>query len=149
MDVDFLRFRKHGGASTIDMQFVRTATGYRAATLKRKLYEMFLAMAIQSRYSKREILRAYLACAFFGSGLIGADMAARKFFGKNAAELQLEEAALISALLACPRPLQPPPAWEAKVERRKRYALQIYSSSEAALSGPYEDSLRRKAPSST
>ena len=140
--VNILRRRKHGGASTIDMQFVRTVTGYRAATLKRKLYEMLLALAIQSRYSKREILRAYLACAFFGSGLIGADMAARKFFDKDACELQLEEAALISALLACPRPLQPPPAWEAKVDRRKRYALHIYSSSKAAFNGPYEDSLR-------
>jgi Transglycosylase/N-acetylmuramoyl-L-alanine amidase len=144
---NLVRSKRHGGASTIDMQFVRTATGYRASTLKRKLYEALLAIAIQFRYDKREILRAYLACAFFGSGIIGADMAAQKIFQKDANELRLEEAALISAMLACPRPLRAPPAWESRVERRRRYAIHVYSSSKTAYSGPYEDSLRRKPAS--
>lgn len=42
-------FRSHGGASTIDMQFVRTCTGYKERTLTRKLYEMLLAVIIQFR----------------------------------------------------------------------------------------------------
>jgi hypothetical protein len=146
--VNLVRARRHGGASTIDMQFVRTVTGYRAPTLRRKLYEALLALAIQFRYSKRQVLRAYLACAFFGSGIIGSDMAARKFFQKDANDLRLEEAALIGALLACPRPLQPPPAWAARIERRRQYAIHVYQSSKTAFSGPYEDSLRRKPPSS-
>ena len=93
-------------------------------------------------------LRAYLACAYFGSGIIGADMAARKLFQKDANDLWLEEAALISAMLTYPRPLEPPVTWELKVERRKRYAIHVYSSSKAVYSGPYEDSLRCKISSS-
>src|SRR4051794_3820061 len=55
-----LAFRSHGGASTIDMQFVRTATDYRDLTLRRKCYEMLLAWIIQFRYDKLEIFRSYL-----------------------------------------------------------------------------------------
>ncbi|HEY9154188.1 MAG TPA: transglycosylase domain-containing protein, partial [Opitutaceae bacterium] len=73
--VKALFFQKHGGASTIDMQFVRTATGFRERTLKRKFYEIFLSVLIQFRYPKRTILRSYLRCAFFGSHLIGASKA--------------------------------------------------------------------------
>src|SRR5260370_30708064 len=52
-----LTFRRHGGASTIDMQFVRTVTGYKELTITRKLYEMLLSILIQYRYSKIVILR--------------------------------------------------------------------------------------------
>src|SRR5262245_33638723 len=44
--------QRHGGASTIDMQFVRTATDYRELTLRRKVYEVLLAVLIQFRYTK-------------------------------------------------------------------------------------------------
>ena len=131
-------WRKFGGASTIDMQFVRTATGYKKNTMGRKLYELFLAKVIQSRYGKLEILRSYLACAFFGSGLIGADMAAQKMFGKNAEELGLEEASLIAAMLACPRPLNGSPGWELKVRRRAAYGMKVYGSRRQSFTGPYE-----------
>jgi transglycosylase-like protein len=47
-----IRLNRYGGASTIDMQFVRTATGFREKTIKRKLYEILLAMLIQFRYNK-------------------------------------------------------------------------------------------------
>lgn len=121
-----LTFRRHGGASTIDMQFVRTATGYRQKTIRRKLYEMFLVYLIQFRYSKVVILRSYLACAFFGSHLFGADRAARKVYGRNANELSAEEAAALAAMLVYPRPSSPTPAWELKVQRRARYGIRIY-----------------------
>lgn len=45
-----ITFRRHGGASTIDMQFVRTSTGYKERTIARKLYEILLAFIIQFRY---------------------------------------------------------------------------------------------------
>jgi len=72
-----LTFRRHGGASTIDMQFVRTCTGYRELTLGRKVYEMLLAVLIQFRYSKIAILRSYLNCAYFGAQPRGASSAAQ------------------------------------------------------------------------
>jgi hypothetical protein len=130
--------RKHGGASTIDMQFVRTVTGFRAPTMKRKIYEAFLALAIQSRHEKLEILRSYLACAFFGSGLIGAGAAANRIFNKHADQLTIEEASLISAMLAYPRPLNGLPRWEQRARRRSAYAVEVYVSRKRRLAGPYE-----------
>jgi monofunctional glycosyltransferase len=123
-----ITFRRHGGASTIDMQFVRTATGYRQRVLKRKLYEMLLAWLIQFRYSKILILRSYLACAFFGSHLVGADAAARRLFNHPATELTLDEAAVVAAMLVYPRPRIPTAAWTSKVDRRAKYGKRIYIS---------------------
>ncbi len=130
--------RKHGGASTIDMQFVRTVTGFRAPTVTRKVYEALLAMAIQFRHKKLEILRSYLACAYFGSGLIGADAAAQRMFNKKADLLVIEEASLISAMLAYPRPLNGLPRWELRAQRRANYAVAVFAARERRLAGPYE-----------
>jgi membrane peptidoglycan carboxypeptidase len=121
-----MTFRRHGGASTIDMQFVRTATGYRQRTLRRKLYEIFLATIIQFRYSKIVILRSYLACAFFGSHLIGANVASKKLYGCNADDLQIDQAAELAAMLVYPRPRLPTANWRIKVERRAEYGKRIY-----------------------
>jgi N-acetyl-anhydromuramyl-L-alanine amidase AmpD len=130
--------RNHGGASTIDMQFVRTVTGFRAPTMKRKIYEAFLALVIQLRHKKLEILRSYLACAFFGSHLIGADAAARTVFNKNADRLSIEEASFVSAMLAYPRPLNELPRWEQRARRRAIYAVAVFASRKGRLAGPYE-----------
>lgn len=132
------RGRKHGGASTIDMQFVRTVTGFRAPTIGRKIYEALLAVVIQFRYTKLEILRSYLACAFFGSGLIGANAAAQKIFNKNADQLSFEEASFISAMLAYPRPLHGSPRWKQRARRRAAYAVAVFASLKGRLVGPYE-----------
>lgn len=118
--------RRHGGASTIDMQFVRTVTGYKALTLKRKLYECLLATIIQRRYTKIQILRSYLNCAFFGSHLVGADKAAHRIFGEAAKALSDEQAAFIAAMLVCPKPIQPTSEWESRVQRRAQYGYSIY-----------------------
>jgi len=136
--VKALTGRKHGGASTIDMQFVRTVTGFRAPTITRKLYEGFLALAIQPRHKKLEILRSYLACAYFGSGLIGANAAARTTFNKDADRLSIEEASLISAMLAYPRPLHALPRWEQRARRRAAYAVTVFAGRKRRLAGPYE-----------
>jgi len=130
--------RKHGGASTIDMQFVRTVTGFREPTIKRKIYEAFLALAIQFRYKKLEILRSYLDCAYFGSGLIGANAAAQRIFDKNADELSIEEASFISAMLAYPRPLDGLPRWERRARRRAVYGVAVFSSRKCRLAGRNE-----------
>jgi membrane peptidoglycan carboxypeptidase len=121
-----LTFRKHGGASTIDMQFVRTATGYYEYTLRRKTYEMLLAWLIQFKYTKVEILRFYLRRAFFGSHLYGAEKASKVHFGKDLTGLSDKEAAMIAAMLVYPRPRRPTSVWAAKVERRSNYILARY-----------------------
>lgn len=119
-------FRRHGGASTIDMQFVRTCTGYKQRTFKRKIYEIFLAVLLQFRYSKVHILRSYLACAFFGSKLKGSEAAARKLYGKRPDDLSVEEAAFLVSMLVYPRPLKPSDKWESRVQRRANYGVRLY-----------------------
>lgn len=123
-------FRRHGGASTIDMQLVRTATGYKQRTVSRKIYEIFLATLIQFKYSKIVILRSYLACAYFGSRLHGANRAADALFKKTANELSMEEAAQVASLLVYPRPLKEGLPWQLKVQRRARYGQRVYVSNE-------------------
>jgi len=119
--VKLLRLKKHGGASTIDMQFVRMATGYYERTFRRKLYEILLAFLIQFKYSKIEILRYYLRHAFFGSHLYGIEKASKAVFGKHPIILSPSEAAFIAAMLVYPRPRQATPQWAAKVQRRSQF----------------------------
>jgi membrane peptidoglycan carboxypeptidase len=122
-----LTFQRHGGASTIDMQFVRTATGYKDRTLTRKLYELLLSRIIQFRYSKIVILRSYLRCAFFGSHLTGADRVARELYGAwSASDLDLDQAAEVAAMLVYPRPLNPTEGWSRNVRRRAGYGKRVY-----------------------
>lgn len=121
-------FRRHGGASTIDMQFVRTVTGYKSRTIARKIYEIVLASIIQYRYSKIVILRAYLDVAFFGSHLFGADRAAQALYGVAARDLSLEQAASMAAMLVYPRPLRSNDRWQSKVARRARYGMAVHAA---------------------
>jgi membrane peptidoglycan carboxypeptidase len=124
-----ITFQRHGGASTIDMQFVRTATGYYDHNLRRKLYEMLLAILVQYKYSKIEISRSYLNIAFFGSHIYGVRSAANSMFKKESWELDYltpQEAATIAAMLIYPRPLVPIQAWTDKVSQRAQYILMLY-----------------------
>jgi membrane peptidoglycan carboxypeptidase len=122
-----LTFQRFGGASTIDMQLVRTATDYRQPTLRRKLYEMLLALIIQKRYNKFEILRSYLECAFYGSHLIGIHAASTDVFGVwSQFELSFDQSAELAAMLVYPRPLEPTARWRANVSRRAEYAKRLY-----------------------
>lgn len=127
-------FRKHGGASTIDMQFVRTRTGYKTRKLTRKSYEMLLAYFLQFRMGKLAILRAYLQIMYLGSGLYGVDSAARKVFEKPIYLLNIEEAAFIAAMMVYPRPLNPTPNWREIVQRRANYGLRLFRT----LGGRYK-----------
>lgn len=121
-----LTFQRFGGASTIEMQLVRTATGYRQLTVRRKLYEMLLALVIQYRYNKFDILRSYLSCAFFGSGLHGSDQAATQIYGEYPGLLPFDQAAELAAMLVYPKPLFPTPEWWRKVRIRATYGKLRY-----------------------
>jgi penicillin-binding protein 1A len=100
------------GASTITQQLARGLYLTREKKLTRKLQEIVLALEIERRYSKDEILEAYLNQVYYGSnehGLQswGAQMAARNFFGKDAKALTLAEAALLAGLPKNPRDYSP------------------------------------------
>jgi membrane peptidoglycan carboxypeptidase len=121
--VKLISRQKHGGASTIEMQFVRTQTGYRQSTLRRKVYEMWLAFLLQYRMEKKEILRSYLSVVYLGTGLIGVKPTAYELFNKSLEQLSDYEAAFIVSLMVYPRPRSQPASWKQRVERRAAYGL--------------------------
>lgn len=94
------------GGSTITQQLARltllSEDERQQRTLLRKLREALLAVLIRARYSKDEVLAAYLNEAYFGNLAYGAEAAARAYFGKSARDLDLSESALLAGLLQNP-----------------------------------------------
>lgn len=86
------------GASTITQQLARNVFLSREKTFQRKISEIILALRIEHNYSKDEILDMYLNEVPYGSNAYGIESASETFFGKNANELTLDEAALLAAL---------------------------------------------------
>ena len=99
---DLREGRKAQGGSTITQQLARQSFLTREKRLWRKLREIALARRIERMYSKDEILELYLNKVYFGDGLYGAEAAARGYFGKSAADLDLAEAALLTGLVNAP-----------------------------------------------
>ncbi|MBY0551686.1 MAG: PBP1A family penicillin-binding protein [Candidatus Obscuribacterales bacterium] len=94
------------GASTITQQLARNL--YIKApdrSYTRKLYEAFLALQIESRYKKDEILQAYLNEIYFGNGAYGIERAANKYFNKHASKLTISESAFLAGLVRSPSAL--------------------------------------------
>ncbi|MFN6941361.1 MAG: biosynthetic peptidoglycan transglycosylase [Parvibaculum sp.] len=120
-----ITLRRHGGASTIDMQFVRTVAERYEYSFYRKFREVMLSVLIQFPAEKVVIIRSYLELAYFGNGLRGADAAAMAMFGRNAGALRGYDAAFIAAMLVYPRPANPTGRWHEKVNRRAIYGLKI------------------------
>jgi penicillin-binding protein 1A len=86
------------GGSTITQQLARDLFLSRERTFGRKGREALLAMEIERQYTKDEILYFYLNQTYYGHNAYGAEAAARVYFGKNAKDLTLEEAAMIAGL---------------------------------------------------
>lgn len=122
-----VRNKKHGGASTIDMQLVRTITGFKDLTVYRKFYEVILAVLLNFKFSKKQIIMCYLRNAFFGSRLIGAEKAA-SFFNKSVCELTVDESACLAAMLLRPKPLIPSDKWFESIRVRALYAKRFRGS---------------------
>lgn len=89
------------GASTLTMQTVKLATGIDGG-LGQKAHQAWLALRLDRHAGKEAVLTAYLNRAPYGRNLTGAEAAARRYFGKPALELTLEEAALIAGLPKAP-----------------------------------------------
>jgi 1A family penicillin-binding protein len=99
---DLREGRKAQGGSTITQQLARQSFLTREKKLWRKVREIALARRIERMYTKDEILELYLNKVYFGDGLYGAEAAARGYFGKSAADLDLAEAALLAGLVNAP-----------------------------------------------
>lgn len=95
------------GASTLTQQLAKTLFLSPRKTLNRKIREALLAIQIERRYTKDEILALYLNQVYFGSGAYGVEAAARSFFGKPAKQLNLAESALIAGMPKAPSRYSP------------------------------------------
>ena len=94
-----------GGASTIEQQLVRTITGRRERTLRRKFSEIMLARKLKRNFSKLDILTAYETVAYFGEGLHGTQNASFRLFRKPATNLDARESAIVASCLVHPIPI--------------------------------------------
>jgi monofunctional biosynthetic peptidoglycan transglycosylase len=108
------------GASTITQQLAKNLWLSPSRSPLRKARETILAWQLERALSKRRILEIYLNVAEFGPGLYGVEAAARRYFGRSAADLGSEEAAKLAASLPNPRswhPGSPNRAYQAHVAR--------------------------------
>jgi len=106
------------GASTITQQLTKTLFLTPRKTLMRKIKEALLALQLERRYTKNEILELYLNQIYFGSGAYGVESAARIFFGKAVKELNLAESALVAGLAKAPSIYSPLINPELAIKRR-------------------------------
>ena len=90
------------GGSTITQQLARNIFLTNSRTFGRKMKEMVLALALERKFSKDQILELYLNRVYFGGGAYGIDAASRRFFGHSADHLSLGEAAIIAGLVKAP-----------------------------------------------
>src|SRR5215204_6521412 len=93
---------KMEGASTITQQLAKNLFLYKDQTYSRKVNEWAVALQIERFYTKRQILEMYMNYHFLGAGAYGFEAGSRTYFGKTLKDLNLEEAALLAAILKSP-----------------------------------------------
>jgi penicillin-binding protein 1A len=97
-----------GGASTLTQQLARNLFLTRERTISRKLREMLLAIDIEKRYTKDQIITMYANQVFLGHGAYGVEAASRLYFDVSASKLTLAQAALLAGMIQSPNRLNNP-----------------------------------------
>jgi penicillin-binding protein 1A len=95
------------GGSSITQQLAKNLFLNNERTLERKINEAFLALWLEARLSKNQILKLYLDRAYMGGGTFGVDAAAQYYFGKSARDVNLAEAAMLAGLFKAPTRFAP------------------------------------------
>jgi penicillin-binding protein 1A len=104
---DVLRRGSAQGGSTITQQLAKNLFLTQERTITRKLQEVVLALWLEHKFAKAQILELYLNRVYFGSGAYGIEGAAQRYFGKSARQLALPEAAMLAGLVQSPSRLAP------------------------------------------
>jgi 1A family penicillin-binding protein len=125
---NFEEGRRAEGGSTITQQLARQSFLSRDKTYRRKLKEVILAAYIENVYDKKDILELYLNKVYFGDGLYGIEAASRGYFAKSAADLSVEQAALLAGLIQSPSSYAPTVNMERAVARRNVVLQAMVSS---------------------
>ena len=95
------------GGSTLSQQLAKNLFLTSERSVTRKIKEVFLAFLLESRFTKREILKLYLDRAYLGGGAYGVEAASQFYFGKSVREVNLAEAALMAGLFKAPSRFAP------------------------------------------
>ncbi|CAN5560768.1 transglycosylase domain-containing protein [soil metagenome] len=108
------------GGSTLTQQLAKNLFLEPDRTIERKAQEFVLAIWLETKFTKDEILQLYMNRVYFGGGAVGIEKAARKYFHKSAREVSLGEAAILAAVLKAPttyNPLVNPDASQARARQ--------------------------------
>ena len=105
------------GGSTLTQQLAKNLFLTQERTVSRKIQEAILALWLEHRYSKDQLLELYLNRVYFGSGAYGIEAAAQKYFGHSARVVTLSEAAVLAGLMKAPTRLAPNRNPEGAAER--------------------------------
>ena len=122
--MDILKRGAAQGGSTITQQLIKQSLLTSEKTFTRKIKEVILALEIEQRYSKDEILGMYLNQIPYGSNAYGIEAASQTFFGKSAKELSLAEAALLASLPNAPTYYSPFGIHTDELKARQEMTLQ-------------------------
>ncbi len=107
------------GGSTLTQQLAKNLFLKPDRTMARKLREAMLALWLEAKFSKDEILEMYLNRAYFGAGAYGVEAAARRYFNMGVGDLELGQSALLAGLLKAPASLAPTRAPDKALERTR------------------------------
>lgn len=128
------------GGSTITQQLARNVfLGYEK-TYSRKIKEMFIAAALEQKYTKQEILEFYLNNVYFANGYYGIESASEAYFNKQAKELSISQIAFLCAIPNSPNRYDPYKHKDSTIERRDRILKNMYEDGYISQS-QYEKSL--------
>ncbi|MFV0525334.1 MAG: transglycosylase domain-containing protein [Acidimicrobiales bacterium] len=131
------------GGSTITQQYVKNVYLSQEQTIERKVEEALLAVEVEKRMTKPEILFGYLTTSYFGDGAYGAGAAAEVYFAKPVSELDLSEAATLAGLLQAPSRLSPRNDLDA-AERRRRMVLEAMRDQHKITEEEFQQQLVRR-----
>lgn len=129
------------GGSTITQQLIKNTHLSSEKTLSRKLKEIKLAILLERKFSKDEILSFYLNGVYFGNGVYGIQSASQKYFGVDACNLTLSQACALAGCVKAPSIYNPN---EEKCEARKNLVLKIMREQNYISDSQFENSLREK-----
>jgi penicillin-binding protein 1A len=140
---NIMQGRLSQGGSTLTQQLAKNLFLKPERTIERKVQEVLLALWLEQKFTKDQILEMYLNRVYFGSGSYGVDAASRRYFGKSSRDVTLSEAAVLAGLLKAPSRLSPARDPKAAEERAQ---LVLAAMREQKMIGDKELTTAMSAP---
>lgn len=131
------------GGSTIHQQLIKNITGDNEVRIERKVQEIFRALNLNKRYSKEQVLEAYLNTIFFSNQSYGVQAAANTYFGKDVSELSLAECASIIGITNAPTAYNPFLYPENNKKRQEQILFEMHDQG-MITDEEYEDAVNEK-----